>query len=121
MASTGSGFHFAALCLNSLRSSGLWNERKLSQKDFPLPASETKVLRREVGKSKLAITAKIERRMRSDPEDNQFAASTGVLNPNGILNWGVCMKWSARRDGPDTGRINAHATSLAGSIMFVQS
>src|ERR1700735_111028 len=98
MASKVCVFHLAALCLSCLRSSGLWNERKLIQKDFPLPASETKVLRREVGKSKLAITAKIERRRRSDPEDSQFAASTGVLNPNGILNWGVCMKWSARRD-----------------------
>jgi hypothetical protein len=111
MASTRGGFHLAALCLNSFWSSALRNERKLIQKDFPMPASETNVLRREVGKSKLAVTAKIERRRRSDPEDNQFAASTGVLNPNGILNWGVCMKWSARRDVPDTGRINAHATS----------
>jgi hypothetical protein len=66
MASTRGGFHLAALCLNSFWSSGLWNERKLIQKDFPLPASEANVLRREVGKSKLAITAKIERRRRSD-------------------------------------------------------
>ena len=111
MASARGGFHLAAHCLNSFWSVGLWNERKLIQKDFPMPASETNVLRREVGKSMLAITAKIERRRRSDPGDNQFAASTGVLNPNGILNWGVCIKWSARRDVPDTGRINAHATS----------
>jgi hypothetical protein len=82
MASIRGEFHLAALCLNSFRSFGLWNERKLIQKDFPMLASETNVLRREVGKSKLAITAKIERRRRSDPEDNQFAASTGVVSPN---------------------------------------
>ena len=121
MASTRGGFHLAAFRLNSFWSSGLWSERKLIQKDFPLPASETKVLWREVGKSKLAITAKIERRRRSDPEDSQLEASTGVLNANGILNWDVCMKWSARRDVPNTGRINAQATSRAGSIRFVQS
>jgi hypothetical protein len=86
-----------------------------------MPASETNVLRWEAGKSKLAITAKIHRRRRSDPDDSQLEVSTGVLNANGILNWDVCMKWSARRDVPNTGRINAHATSRAGSIRFVQS
>jgi hypothetical protein len=91
------------------------------QNGVPRPASETSVLQMDAGKSKLAITARMHRRRLRDPQESQLVASAGVLNPNGIKNCGVCMKWSARRDVPDTGRINAHARSRTGSIRSVQA
>ncbi len=51
------------------------------------------------------------RRRTRDPQESQFSASTGVLNPTGGMNCGVCMKCKARLVVPATGLISPHVKS----------
>ena len=81
------------------------------QKGVPRPHSGTRAPQAAAGKNKLATMARMHRRRTRDPQDSQFSASTGVLNPTGGMNYGVCMKCKARLVVPATGLISPHVKS----------